>query len=462
MSLRKPLKKILPHKIRYFFRVENYQNFYFYSLYLLKRRFLSFSFSWVPLKQSIHTFSSNMPLGKPEGTQISSSLKNAGVHFDEGRHCIYISKKDSLAKINRELHGKYPCQVALKIIKSREISGDDTPYYTSRENAPASNWITIRAVGSVLEKIIISNLLHNFDCAPRVYDLVRLEYDNSVLYALVVQHIDGKVVHGESGLAFIKKFKAILKKQHIDIVAVNKNKDFKPPGFNNNVISGPEGCRYVDIQNFAILRNRRNRYPQGLLQRFDPAKYQLTPAVARGQELSWWNSRKLNRKIARFASCCDSFLSQQDLTAEGLSLFDAGYPLGLFTLWALSSGARWSWVMDVEKEGKIVEKYLFENGFSRFGMYQIHPQNKNVVEIRHTNFLCYSLKYGEELFFTLINTINVQYLLVDTCLTDYDKIDISSVDTKLKKCGFRSVSGRHILNDHDINLMLYHRKDALV
>ena len=249
---------------------------------------------------------------------------------------------------------------------------------------------------------------------------------------------------------------------YIDIVAVNKNKDFNPPGFNNNVISGTAGCRYVDIQNFAILRNRRHRYPRGLLQRFGPDRYQLAPAVARGQELSWWNSRKLNRKIARFASCCDSILARQDLTIEGLSLFDAGYPLGLFAMWALSSGARWSWIMDVDKEGKIAEKYLFENGFSRFALYQFSHQRNNVAEIQHTDFLCYNLKYGIEHFFTLINTINVQYLLVDTCLTDFDKIDISSVDTKLKKCGFRSVSDRHILNDHDINLILYHRKDAPV
>lgn len=464
MSFKLLLRSIIPRPIKIFLRLDNYyyQGFYFYifikRIVCNARNFIS----GFPLKQSVPAIRSNITLMDSVGLITSDILKQAGIAFSEGRHCLYISTKDSIAIINGQLSNRYPCEVALKLVKSKEISGNGTPYYTSKKNAHASNCITIRAVGSVFEKVIISNLLSLSKYAPRVYDLICLESSGVICYALVVQHVDGDVVRGERGCFFIEKFKKAVEHHEIDMVATRKSKDFRPPDFNENIISGPFGPMYVDIQNFGILKKRKHYYPQGLLQRFNLGIPGTISVSDNAKRLSSWKKRKLHRRIKEFYFLCNSILSKQGLNIFNRSLLDAGYPLGLFTLWALATGARWSYILDMKKDGKNAEKYLFENGFSRFELIQFPSKNEKALEKNRIDCLCYSLRYGLRLLLTLTNSMKPQFVLIDTCFSNCEKDILLSVNLKLKENGFLfSDSDNMGSNNAGSGLLLYQKTEPL-
>ncbi len=116
--------------------------------------------------------------------------------YISGRHVYYVNKEKDIYNLLPSLPHFYPKPIGLKIIKSNVISDDGTPYYTSNKNAPSSTWITMKAVGSIKEKMIISNMLSLNEMAPRVFDLIKIKIGHSYYFALIVEHVEGKTVTG--------------------------------------------------------------------------------------------------------------------------------------------------------------------------------------------------------------------------------------------------------------------------
>lgn len=196
----------------------------------------------------------DLPVGP--GSDPLAFLKQLGCRVFHGRHSFYLSRRADIEKICPALLDFYPYPFGLKIVKSGEISPDGSPYYTSRLLAPASSHMSMRAVGSMLEKVSISNLLHEHGVAPRVHDLVRLEGAAGSYHAFIVQHVGGDFVTGEEGVKFIRRFLRVFQRLELEIISIDEHCDLRPPDFRHNIVADPSGSYYVDIQNFVL-------YPSG-------------------------------------------------------------------------------------------------------------------------------------------------------------------------------------------------------
>lgn len=350
---------------------------------------------------------------------------------------MYVSDRADLQKIVPGLSEYYPCPIALKIIKSLEISRDGTPYYTSRKAAPATNLISMLAIGTVLEKIIISNILATFGCAPRVYDLIRVATADVCYYALVVEHISGDSITGEPGRLFIGKLGEILKKQDIEIVAVERNKDFLPPGFNQNIIDSCTGCKYIDIQNFAIF-SRKDHCFQGIVDKLDRSNIFSDFELPEGNSLSIFAKRKLNKKICGFSQWYCQYLAVTGTALKNITLFDAGLPVGVYSMAALANGARWSYVFDDKNDAVSIERYLYRNGFSRFCFVSSSgdsPQHTISVDL-----FCFSYQSESCLLTSLLRVVDTKYLLVDFPVNQENNQSEHNIKVMLRKTGFVRVN----------------------
>ena len=54
------------------------------------------------------------------------------------------------------------------------ISPDGTPYYSGTDAAPSSTKLAMKIVGGVKEKSVISNVLSEYNVAPRTYKLIKI------------------------------------------------------------------------------------------------------------------------------------------------------------------------------------------------------------------------------------------------------------------------------------------------
>lgn len=435
--MRQLLKRLLPARIRFFLRIENYKDLFLFSGFCCKR-FLAF-FSSLPATLALHQSIPTVQFGSlaandPNERQIAEILASHRLKYNQGRHCLYVSDKADLQKIVPGLTEHYPCRIALKIVKSQEISLDGTPYYTSRKTAPATNFISMLAVGTVLEKVVISNILATFACAPRVYDLIRLTFADVCYYALVVEHIGGDSITGEAGRVFVETLKTILRKQNIEIVAVKRNKDFQPPGFNQNIIDSSTGCKYIDIQNFAMFSKKEHCF-QGIVEKLDNSNIFADLEVFKRNSLSIFCKRKLNKKICEFSQWYCQYLTGSGIALQNLTLFDIGSPLGLYTMSALANGARWSYVYD-DKEGISIERLLYRNGFSRFCPFT-YPSGGQSQKKISVDLFCFSYQSETHLLSHLVSIVDTEYLLVDFPVVEEE----ISIERMIGNIGFVQVSG---------------------
>jgi hypothetical protein len=440
--MRQLLKTLLPARIRFFLRLENYKDLLLFSGFCCKR-FLAI-LSSLPGTLALHQSIPTVQLGgsaekDPVGRQLTELFTSYKVNFNQGRHCLYISDKGDMQKIVPGLTERYPCRIGLKIVKSREISRDGTPYYTSRKIAPATNVISMLAVGTVLEKVVISNILSTFGCAPRVYDVIRLTSADVCYYALVVEHIDGDNITGEVGRLFIDKLEDILRKQHIEIVAVKRNKDFKAPAFNQNIIDSTRGCKYIDIQNFAIFSQREHCF-RGFVEKLAQSHILADVEISERNNLSIFAKRKLNRKICEFSLLWCHYLAGSGISLENTTLFDAGLPLGVYTMSALAHDARWSYVYDDKNEVISRERFLYRNGFSRFCSFSSSSENQFQKKIS-VDLFCFSYQSEAHLLTSLLGVVDTKYLLVDFPVAEDEDQNEKGIELVEGNTGFARVTG---------------------
>ena len=195
-GFRTSLKEIVPEKTWPLLRWLDRQLIYCVYIWLWARRKLVYPI--IPLRfdaidsQSIDSYPLSVEYQDLQLNMILRKLREQGKSVLEGRHSIYLHAVSDIEEFCPSILGQYPVGFGLKIVKSQMISKDTTPYYTSTKNAPASTWFSMRAVGTMLEKMTVSNVLCLDGVAPRVYDIVRLTTNqNGLLYAFVVHHIAG-------------------------------------------------------------------------------------------------------------------------------------------------------------------------------------------------------------------------------------------------------------------------------
>ncbi|MBM9513000.1 hypothetical protein [Desulfogranum marinum] len=362
--MRKILKKIIPEWLWPWFRwIDKYLINLMYGFFVLKllparKRLNTFRI----IEQSLPIFPTNIVFDSSPAADITNSLDKYNIAYKSGRHSAYLSGHKALAQINQALTGRYPEPFGLKIIKSRQLSPDGSPYYTSELLAPAStNW-SMRAIGSVFEKSIVSNLLHEEGVAPRVYDIITLKsVDNVVYFALVVQHIEGPVVHGSEGTTFIKGFKNVLKQKGLATVSIAEHCDLRAPLFRDNIVRDNNRTYYVDIQNFILSDlNKISELEHAIQARYHgdllSDLFLSTKALTRtGESL-----------FARFGSTLATMIEKSGFSVERSVVLDSCYGVGTALSCLLSHGLYWGYVIRPETDCSLLKSWLYISGASRF------------------------------------------------------------------------------------------------
>lgn len=363
--LRSRLKKIMPEGVWPFLRwVDKYIIHSMYGYFILRlwpaRKQLNALVKW---RQSILTYNSKIDLATSRDIGISQVLEYEGVTYKSGRHSVYVSGESEIKKICDSLVQRYPQPFGIKIIKSQEISPDGTPFYTSSVLAPAStNW-SMKAIGSVLEKGIVANLLHQEQVAPRVYDLIKLKSEGgSACFAQIVEHIEGPVVYGSKGEKFVEKFKSVLRDKGMMTASIAEHCDLRAPSFRDNIVTDGNQIYYVDIQNFILSETSKinlinkivvERYGRDLLS----SMLLQTPEKIKG---------KPSDAIEVFCSRVEKLLSDIGISLSETVVVDICQGVGAVTMGLLSRGLFWGYLSRSAEECPALRSWWYLSGFSRF------------------------------------------------------------------------------------------------
>ena len=408
------IKQVIPESVRDFLWMRKRDLIY---LSYLARRFVRRSGgTGIPqtLRQEILTYRSDVEFSSIES--LPTIFEELGFQFCEGRHTLYLYRESDIQRINPELISHYPHPFGLKIIKSQEMSPDGTPYYTSNKVARSSSLISMRAVGSVKEKTIISNILSLKNVAPKVYDIVKLQSDNMTVFAMVVQHIDGKILTGQAAVDFIVEFKRVLESEGILILGPRDAEDFQPPDFRRNIVCDPTGSYYVDIQNF-VFRNARERSGKladaihevidlGESRCFRPEKYRDESVPG----LLMQGGRDGLRTIFKIRE----FLDQNQVGFQDSTVLDVACNLGMFSAYALSRGARWCVGLERPEIVQVARQFLFEHGFTRFDMIGCDVKEASVaglLPLRKYDWVIYASTDEYIGFPDWLNKLDMRFLL---------------------------------------------------
>lgn len=387
-GIRGSLKSIIPNMLWPVFRF--FDRYLINSMYVylaLKRglfRFCSKRHSLRP--QPVPLLFSHIDFGSYPGDNLNSHLDAAHITYKSGRHSVYIESYEDIAKINPELTQKYPYPVALKLIKSQELSSDTTPYYTSCRLAPASTWFSMVAVGSMLEQAVVSNLLNEQSVAPRVYDIVHFKSESgSWRYAFVVQPIKGEMVTGNAGIQFVSRFIEAMGQFGMETMSIQEHCDLRPPEFRHNIISDTNGIYYVDIQNF-VLADRR--FGDKLLLTMEQRKLKNR----RKSEKTWIESANNSVNLTELFRRCGIDIKEiacVDIITEDESM----------AIEALAAGCIWCHLARFENDMSFVMRYLYYHGYSRFCL------SDYGIELINNNDIFKSLPYSKVLFLSGKNVV---------------------------------------------------------
>ncbi len=302
----------------------------------------------------------------PPGETLVDYFQKSGINYSEGRHSIYINRK-IIPSVCSGISDFYPHPCGVKIIKGSERSPDGTVYYTSAKLAPASNSVTMRAVGSVLEKSILSNLLNIHGVAPRVYDLAKIRIGNDCYQAMVVQDIRGQIVRGDRGADFIKKFKDVLKIYGIKTLGKRNHKDFRPPDFRNNIVSDNGNLFYVDIQNFVLFNCRQTIRLRNTIFKTNATQYDCGKKEGEKRRFLL-RKRKAERQRNLMLETIDTVLARHEISFKRAYIADIGCREGRLLLHVLEKMAAWYLGITRAVDTTKLRETLFIQGATRFDL----------------------------------------------------------------------------------------------
>ena len=217
--LRDIYKKTMPKSFRAFVwrRVHDIRFLVSLPLNLPRQIYRNYRYKNIKIADSINIKNFEFIFDFKNILDVKQELINLNISFQEGEFAVYISDQKAIDKILPKIREYYPHSIGLKIIKSQIESPDGTPFYCGTDASETATTIVMKSVGSVNDKKIISNILSEYDVAPRVYDVVKIKSEENELFAMIVEHIDGKVVEGVEGEGFLKKFFLILEDENIKV-----------------------------------------------------------------------------------------------------------------------------------------------------------------------------------------------------------------------------------------------------
>lgn len=330
------------------------------------------------LEQKILTFNSNVELSEIPET-LKELFDRASIKFIEGTHLLYVFRKRDIATINEDLVKNYPGSIGMKIFFSTERSSDGSVYYISNRFFCNNSYsFYTKSVGSIKEKMVISNIFSISNMAPLVYDIINLKYQDILLQAMVVEHIKGKVVHGQKGSRFLEDFFKKMEEEQIEIISEKTltpngfkriDVDISPPTYNNNIIQNRNSTFYIDIQNFRLktkdaflkmLPSIREKTHFGEVLPFRGGKYSYQSIPFLGVN----GKRNTSKRFKMF----DYLLPENDIQVEGSRVLDVGCNLGIFIAYFLNRGASWCTGVDLPEIADLAKRFLFYQGFSRFDL----------------------------------------------------------------------------------------------
>jgi hypothetical protein len=208
----------------------------------------------------------------------------------------------------------------------------------------------------MLEKVIVSNLLHTHCVAPRVYDLVKLvSEDGGFQFGLVVQPVDGEVVTGQKGQKFIAVFKQTLASLQLKTISIREHCDLRPPDFRYNIMEDESGVYYVDIQNF-VFKNQ---------------SYKIKPAAVvrkcfADDLLSRFVTHYSIESFQRFNDVLLELINHSGLISPAMLIVDACTGIGTAGIGLLSSGKTWVHFVRENQETSAIRSFLYSQGYTRF------------------------------------------------------------------------------------------------
>ena len=349
----------------------------------------------IDISQYLFTYDTKLQLS-PVPKEIKDILDINGIKYRTGAHSIYIYRTDDIKKINEQIVYDYPKDIGLKIIFSQNISKDGSVFYTSNKVGPSSNIISVKAVGSVLDKIAISNILSLYNISPRVYDIIWIKSKKYKFQAMVVKNIEGRYVDEREGKSFIKKLKNILKKEDIKILGLGlKSIDFRPPNFNYNIIKAKNGnFYYVDIQNFEFkskIKNILKLFPDFKKKKYfknnhllikDKNNFKLIPS-----------SNVIGMKTNNQIKVIFNIFEKEKYSVYNKKILDVGCNNGMLLFSFLNKGARWCVGLDKPKNIELINKFSFYNKFSRINLIGCDIFGSKINKLlpkKHFNVILYS------------------------------------------------------------------------
>lgn len=292
--------------------------------------------------------------------ELSTELARHGMCVHSGKHAAYIHEPADIEKLSRGLSRAYPQPFGLKIFKSVSRSPDGSVYYTSTKTSAYTTPLAMWTVGSVKEKLVVGNILHQCGVTPRVYDLVNLEHpDGPTLTALVTEHAGHELVTGDEGLEFIERLRRVSRQEGIADVGHVNSIDILPPEFNGNIVRGSRGPVYVDIQKLVMLDARKSRPSQvgrGIQSRHEEGSDEL------GRATDFVKVPDMTDQTAPM----ESMLLEAEFEFRGARVLDVGRELRQTVPFFLWKGASHCLGMESPELVESTRRNLYCLGYSRF------------------------------------------------------------------------------------------------
>jgi hypothetical protein len=187
--------------------------------------------------------------------EIVSYLRQSGLLVQEGGNAFYLPPQPGLAQTLGAAVEHYPPGSGFKVL--RDFRRLEEAHYLHPERQTR---LRRRLIGTPRDQLIVANYLHWLDLGPRVWDVCLLEAGGVSMPAFIVQHVDGTTPNVDEWSAFMARLRTALAQTElrISVPRWERNKDFRCPGCNRNLLRDPSGAlHYIDFQNFSLRNPRR-------------------------------------------------------------------------------------------------------------------------------------------------------------------------------------------------------------
>ncbi len=288
---------------------------------------------------------------------LRTALREHGLRSAEGRHTLYLPPQPGREAVFGEAFlAAYPPEAGFKILKNFEPPSRAGYHYATDVAAEAA------LHGPISNQVFAAAGLYASKLGPRPFDLVHLAGANADLTALVGEHIEGRTPTDAEYRAFIAELEALEGRKVFRFAHPSRFDcgDFAGPDCNNNLITGPEGARYVDAQCFLF----ENEVVADLLERRQDTLHfgDVLSVVNAGERFLYQEVPGLDGPARRGTGerwrAIEDLLSRHQLSLRGRVVFDVCCNSGMMMYGALVRGAHWAVGWDLPEVADSADRLL--------------------------------------------------------------------------------------------------------